>query len=154
MLCAFRGCKSLEVVTIPESVMSIEDLAFEDCSRLVVATIPRSVKDISDNAFKGCSPQLQIERETLKKGSAVEQFELGQRYAYGDGMVPNASEAERCWRNAAEQGFAPAQTCLGCCAYAKRNLADAVEWWRKAAKQNHAEAQYLLGHYHPMFEFC
>ena len=47
--------------------------------------------------------------------------------------------------NVAEQGFAPAQASLGCCAYAKKNLSNAVEWWRKVANQSHAQAQYLLG---------
>ena len=53
------------------------------------------------------------------------------------------------YREAAEQGDAEAQLCLGACYYAgkgvEKNLAEAVKWLRKAAEQGHAMAQYRLG---------
>ena len=52
---AFRNCKSLTSVTIPNSVTSIEDYVFADCSSLTSITIPESVTSIGDYAFAFCS---------------------------------------------------------------------------------------------------
>ncbi len=51
---AFRWCKSLQSVTIPNSVKSIGDYAFRSCKSLQSVTIPNSVKSIGDYAFSGC----------------------------------------------------------------------------------------------------
>ena len=51
---AFRWCKSLQSVTIPNSVKSIGDYAFSSCKSLQSVTIPNSVKSIGDYAFSGC----------------------------------------------------------------------------------------------------
>ena len=53
--CAFRGCSSLNSVTIPSSVMSIGGDAFAGCSGLASVTIPNSVTSIGGDAFAGCS---------------------------------------------------------------------------------------------------
>ena len=52
---AFRACKGLTSVTIPNSVASIGDNAFLGCSNLISVTIPNSVTFIGDEAFSGCS---------------------------------------------------------------------------------------------------
>ena len=52
---AFYGCSSLQSITIPESVTSIEEGAFEDCSSLQSITIPESVTTIGSYAFCNCS---------------------------------------------------------------------------------------------------
>ena len=74
---AFRDCTSLTMVTIPSSVILIEDYAFEDCENLsimfaegmesipsralsnasgvVSVTMPESVTSIGEYAFSGCS---------------------------------------------------------------------------------------------------
>lgn len=77
---AFDGCSSLKSITIPRSVMYINDEAFRNCSSLTSVvfetgsqlqylsintfegcgdlasiTIPNSVRWIGDNAFNGCS---------------------------------------------------------------------------------------------------
>ena len=74
---AFRDCTSLTMVTIPSSVILIEDYAFEDCENLsivfaggmesipsgalsnasgvVSVSMPESVTSIGSNAFSGCS---------------------------------------------------------------------------------------------------
>ena len=49
----FRGCRGLTSVTIPNSVVSIEDEAFYGCSSLTSVTIPNSVTSIGYEAFYG-----------------------------------------------------------------------------------------------------
>ena len=52
---AFSWCTSLQSVIIPDSVTSIGNKAFSDCKSLQSVTIPDSVTSISDSAFSGCS---------------------------------------------------------------------------------------------------
>ena len=52
---AFRACKSLTSITIPNSVTSIGNLAFCVCSSLTSITIPNSVTSIGESAFSGCT---------------------------------------------------------------------------------------------------
>ena len=51
---AFYYCRSLEIITIPDSVTSIGFRAFEGCSSLTSVTIPDSVTSIGHSAFSGC----------------------------------------------------------------------------------------------------
>ena len=51
---AFSDCKSLQSVTIPNSVTSIGDEAFSGCDSLQSITIPNSVTSIGDGAFYLC----------------------------------------------------------------------------------------------------
>ena len=50
----FSGCKSLETIALPNTLVSIGDNAFDGCKNLVVVTIPGSVKMIGASAFSGC----------------------------------------------------------------------------------------------------
>lgn len=51
---AFRGCSSLESVTL-NNVVSIDEEAFGDCTSLESVTIPNSVIVICEEAFRGCT---------------------------------------------------------------------------------------------------
>ena len=51
---AFKGCKSLKSVTIPNSVTNIGEYAFSSCKSLKSVTIPNSVTSIGRYAFTRC----------------------------------------------------------------------------------------------------
>ena len=57
---AFSGCKSLREIKIPYSVTSIGFWAFYGCESLTEITIPDSVKSIGDGAFWGCESLTEI----------------------------------------------------------------------------------------------
>ena len=52
---AFRDCRGLTSVTIPNSVTCIGTRAFQNCTALTSMTIPNSVTSIGSSAFQGCS---------------------------------------------------------------------------------------------------
>jgi hypothetical protein len=52
---AFNGCSSLQSVTIPNGVTTIKYATFQGCSSLRSVTIPDNVTTIDDAAFDGCS---------------------------------------------------------------------------------------------------
>ena len=51
---AFSGCNSLKTVNIPDSTISIESNAFYGCSQLDTITLPSSLRQIHGGAFAGC----------------------------------------------------------------------------------------------------
>lgn len=58
---AFRDCKDLTNITIPDSVTNIENLAFNGCTSLSSITIPDSVTHIGMGAFGNCTSLEYIE---------------------------------------------------------------------------------------------
>ncbi len=58
---AFRNCKSLTSVTLPESVSAIEEYAFYACESLASVNIPKSVTAINRYTFYGCKSLTSIE---------------------------------------------------------------------------------------------
>lgn len=52
---AFSGCKNLENVTIPKSIMNIGEFSFKECSALVSVNIPETVTSIETGTFYHCS---------------------------------------------------------------------------------------------------
>ena len=88
-------------------------------------------------------------RSAADRGGATAQYQLGVRYATGEGVPQDAQQAVYWYRLAAEQGVAPAQYQLGL-RYANgdgvtRDYAEAVRWYRRAAAQGVAFAQFNLG---------
>ena len=88
-------------------------------------------------------------RALAEQGNAVAQYNLGFRYANGDGVPQDNAEAERWYRLAAYQGHADAQYSLGLMYQLGYGVpeedAEAERWYRLAADQGHADAQYSLG---------
>lgn len=52
---AFKDCKTLKSVTVPEGILMIKANAFENCTSLEKISLPNSLKKIGNEAFKGCS---------------------------------------------------------------------------------------------------
>ncbi|MDE7215091.1 MAG: leucine-rich repeat domain-containing protein, partial [Clostridia bacterium] len=51
---AFRACLTLETITLPNSLLTIERDAFNRCKNLKKITIPKSVKNVGFMAFYKC----------------------------------------------------------------------------------------------------
>jgi TPR repeat protein len=88
-------------------------------------------------------------RPLAEKGNASAQYNLGQIYRRGLGVIQDYKEAAKWYRKAAEQGYGTAWYNLGAM-YNEGNGVDqdykeAVKWWRKAAEQGDAWAQNNLG---------
>jgi len=60
---AFRGCRGLTSVTIPNTVTSIGYGAFRNCNKLTSVIIPNSVTGIGGYAFDGCYCLVEINVE-------------------------------------------------------------------------------------------
>lgn len=90
----------------------------------------------------------EAEVEMARKRLAGE-YDLGVKYATGQGVSKNDSEAVRHFREAADQGHAAAQNYLGFMYANGRGVAkddrEAVKWYRKASDQGNAPAQSNLG---------
>ena len=71
---AFYGCKGLESVAIPSSVMSIGNYAFAGCSGLTSVMIPSSVTSIGAWAFRGCSGLMSVTIPSSVTGIAAAAF--------------------------------------------------------------------------------
>lgn len=84
-----------------------------------------------------------------EQGDEEAQFNLGQMYQSGQGVVQNYKKAVSWFRKAAEQEYENAQFSLAL-KYGEgkgvtKNYKEAARWYRKAAVRGHAGAQYNLG---------
>lgn len=57
---AFKGCRNLSTITLPEGVETIGASAFSGCTSLSSVTFPSSLTTIGSNAFNGCTSLGQI----------------------------------------------------------------------------------------------
>jgi hypothetical protein len=93
-------------------------------------------------AFKGCKVQ-------AEKGDPIAQYDLGNSYYGGNGVVQDYVQAVSWYRKAIAQGHLKAHSDLGLC-YAggngvKKDEVEAVSWYRKAADQGDTLALHNLG---------
>jgi TPR repeat protein len=89
-------------------------------------------------------------RLAAEHGDADSQFDLGWKYAHGEGVEKDKAEAARLYGQAAKKGVAAAQCNLGYC-YAhgegvEKDEAEAVRLHGQAAEQGYADAQNALGY--------
>lgn len=94
------------------------------------------------------SSDLEVLRSIASQGDSAAQFDMGNRYLYGDGVEIDAFEAARWFRMAADQGNNNAQYNLGVM-YMQgtgviADLPTALGWFRKAAEQGDPPAQFTL----------
>lgn len=52
---AFYGCEDIKTVSIPNSIVSLDEYAFAYCKALTTITIPENVESIGDWAFYSCT---------------------------------------------------------------------------------------------------
>ncbi len=52
---AFKNCRNISTLSIPDSVREIQMYAFENCSDLISVNIPASVTNIDGEAFSNCT---------------------------------------------------------------------------------------------------
>jgi sialidase-1 len=83
------------------------------------------------------------------KGDAVAQYELGQRYASGQGATKDDAKALAWFQKAAAQGHTKAEVSLGSIYAhgfgAPQDWAESIRWYRLAAAKGDATAQHNLG---------
>ncbi|MDR1828737.1 MAG: sel1 repeat family protein, partial [Methylobacteriaceae bacterium] len=81
------------------------------------------------------------------------QYEMGERYFLGHGVLQHDAQAFAWYRKAAEQGYAPAQNSLGYMYINGRGTIqderEALVWFQKAANQGNAKG---LGNLAAMYE--
>jgi TPR repeat protein len=91
----------------------------------------------------------EVTKARAEAGDAQSQYDLGEMYASGDGVIQNYQEAASWFTLASEQGLANAQYNLGFVYASGRGVAkndqEAASWYRLAAEQGLANAQYNLG---------
>lgn len=51
---AFKGCKDITSLSIPEGITVIGNLAFDDCDKITEVIIPNSVISLGERAFSDC----------------------------------------------------------------------------------------------------
>ena len=72
------NCESLESITIPENVTSIDDYAFENCKSLKSIIMPNHIDYIGKEAFKDCSSLENIilynTDKNIEKKSCIQEY--------------------------------------------------------------------------------
>ena len=106
-------------------------------------------RSVEDPKLEEKVAQPQSEDEAAPDGDPQSQFEMGKKYAAGEGVLQDDTEAVKWYRKAAEQGHARAQNNLGWMYEnglgVPQDDTEAVKWYRKAAEQGVAAAQHSLG---------
>lgn len=100
-------------------------------------------------AASAYSDELSDFMDKATKGDAVSQFELGRRYASGQGVTKDDAQALAWFQKAAAQGHTKAEVSLGSI-YAHGfgvpvDWAESIRWYRSAATKGDTTAEHNLG---------
>jgi uncharacterized protein len=87
---------------------------------------------------------LRLMRPLAEKGNATAQHNVGASYFSGEGVAKDVKEAEKWFRLAAAQGYAPAQSSLGLIKLMSKDYAEALKWNQLAADQGYPPSQVNL----------
>ena len=74
---AFRGCSSLEAVSLPAGVRGVADGAFQDCASLREVLLHNGVRSVGSRAFAGCERLSSIRLPLGCKSLAGDAFDPG-----------------------------------------------------------------------------
>ena len=84
-----------------------------------------------------------------ENGNAIAQYNVGQAYREGKGVLKSDKLATQWYKKSAEQGYAEAQYFLGMAYYEGKGIIEsrksAITWLLKAAEQELSSAQLLVG---------
>ena len=89
-----------------------------------------------------CGEDIQSRAE---QGNPWDQFNLGLKYAKGEGVPQSDTEAAKWYKRAADQGVVEAQYNLGLMHYQSQDFTLAMKWLKAAGERDTAGAQYLVG---------
>ena len=71
----FRYCFTLQEVSLPEGLISLDEFAFMDCQKLQEIRLPKSLKTLGDGTFAGCHalPEIELpeDLETVGEGALM-----------------------------------------------------------------------------------
>ncbi len=94
------------------------------------------------------APDLNSQRTAAEAGDSAAQFNMGNRYLSGDGVIADDFEAARWFRKAADQDNNNAQYNLGVMYMQGKgviaDLNEAINWFRRAADLGDPPAQFTL----------
>ncbi|NCE65996.1 hypothetical protein D1159_15765 [Pseudoflavonifractor sp. 524-17] len=106
---AFRGCVSLNSVTIPNSVASIGYSAFSSCAIVTSITIPEGVASIGASAFERCSELTNVDISV--GGSSIEHTAF---YACAALSTINYAGTQAQWNALTPNAFVPSGVAVTC----------------------------------------
>lgn len=71
----FRYCFTLQEVSLPEGLISLDEFAFMDCQKLQEIRLPKSLKTLGEGTFAGCHalPEIELpeDLETVGEGALM-----------------------------------------------------------------------------------
>lgn len=115
----------------------------------VLVSAPALAQDEPPNEFNQAIVTLSDQMDAAENGSATAQYNLGMRYATGDGVVQDWEKAAKWLRASSDNGDMDAQVALGTMYQKGQGVAkddgEAVNMYRQAARQGQRQAQYNLG---------
>lgn len=80
-------------------------------------------------------------KEKAHSGDVDAQYQLAQRYDFGNGVNYNVRQAEKWYIAAANQGHIEAQFHLAVILQSRAQYTDAIKWYEKSANSGHQRSQ-------------